>query len=267
MLQYDDEGDPVLVGVVSIGVECANPDYPGVYVRTASHNEFLPQEGIQRTQATVAIFSDFKPTTPFPRRIVILAAAGGAAVVASVALALLIVHTNRRRRRTQLTSLTTSVPPIMPPPTMPPPTQPILAPPPPVYNVGNAPPSHTSNGPSSWPDLPPPDAHLSHDEHAAYRWSLYAASAGQSTNSAFQTSQPQETQASTNTTETSGTAANASNDSISSGNGNSVLALETYDPYQGQRGLAVDPNAVATNNASEPTVNTAATSDTKGGTS
>lgn len=98
LFQYDNDGKPVLVGVVSIGVKCADRNFPGVYVRTSSHNNFLPQVGLTRTESAVAVFSDFVPEAPFPQRTVIVASAGGAVVLATVIVALVVLLARRRRR-------------------------------------------------------------------------------------------------------------------------------------------------------------------------
>lgn len=261
LFQYDDEGEPVLVGVVSIGVKCADPDFPGVYVRTAAHNDFLPNEGIQRTQETEAVFSDFKPSTAFPKQTVILAAAAGAAVIAAVALALCIVRSKRKHRQTQFSNSVTTANPVIAPPSTPlyaQPTVPIS--PPPVYSGVNLPPPHMNN----WPDLPPPNAHFGQEDQASHRWSHYAASAGVPTN--IEPSNPQ-TQANTNTTRPTTSTPYESSNPVANGAGNSSLALDTYDPYQTMRALVEDPNAATTNNPAERAVHDSApTSDRNGGT-
>lgn len=61
LFQYDGSDEPVLVGVVSIGVECANEHFPGVYVRTSSHVDMLPNAAVT-TFSTAATFS----TIPLP---------------------------------------------------------------------------------------------------------------------------------------------------------------------------------------------------------
>lgn len=84
LFQYDPEGSPVLVGIVSIGVECANARFPGVYVRTSAHIDFLPSTGIVRAEDAVAVFSDFVPTKVIRKETIILAATGGAVVLFAV---------------------------------------------------------------------------------------------------------------------------------------------------------------------------------------
>lgn len=95
MFQYDDGGNPVLLGVVSIGVECAEPNYPGVYVRTASHNRFIPDD-VTRTTQTRAIFSDYVPSHAMNRTLIIASISG--ALVAAVALIAVVAVIVRRKR-------------------------------------------------------------------------------------------------------------------------------------------------------------------------
>lgn len=84
LFQYDTAGIPVIVGIVSIGVECANARFPGVYVRTSTHSEFLPKDGITRSYDAVAVFSDFVPVTVIRTETIILAATGGVIVLLAV---------------------------------------------------------------------------------------------------------------------------------------------------------------------------------------
>lgn len=52
------------MGVVSQGVRCADPIYPGIFVRTAIYEEFLPTAGVTRTRSTAAVM--YNSTRPSP---------------------------------------------------------------------------------------------------------------------------------------------------------------------------------------------------------
>lgn len=52
MLQLDDTGEPVLVGIVSTGKGCGQAAYPGVYLRTGAHADFLSERGLRAAYRT-----------------------------------------------------------------------------------------------------------------------------------------------------------------------------------------------------------------------
>lgn len=95
MFQYDQEGRPVLVGVVSIGVECANAQFPGVYVRISAHDDFLPTTGINRTWRTNPLYTDSQPPKMSSRTIIIIAT--GCGLLALTLLVTAIMLFSRRR--------------------------------------------------------------------------------------------------------------------------------------------------------------------------
>lgn len=41
LFHYGDDGEPILVGVVSSSVECGDSTFPGLYVRTSAHVDFI----------------------------------------------------------------------------------------------------------------------------------------------------------------------------------------------------------------------------------
>lgn len=65
LFQYDANDNPVLLGVVSRGVRCADAQYPGLYVRTAAHTDFLPIGEMVTASATSAIMvANATPVSP-----------------------------------------------------------------------------------------------------------------------------------------------------------------------------------------------------------
>lgn len=61
MFQYDTNNRPVLVGVVSIGVGCAERRYPGIYVRTSMFTDFLPLSNMTSSKGAVQVASNYEP--------------------------------------------------------------------------------------------------------------------------------------------------------------------------------------------------------------
>lgn len=59
MIQYNELGEPVLVGIVSAGTGCARKGYPGIYMRVSAFATWLEsQAGVsfQKTESIKAVF-------------------------------------------------------------------------------------------------------------------------------------------------------------------------------------------------------------------
>lgn len=59
MIQYNELGEPVLVGIVSAGIGCARKGYPGIYMRVSAFTTWLEsQAGVsyRKTESTKAVF-------------------------------------------------------------------------------------------------------------------------------------------------------------------------------------------------------------------
>lgn len=55
---YNARNEPVLVGLVSSGLGCAEKNFPGVYVRISKYNLFIPRDiGVTRTSSVVTVIS------------------------------------------------------------------------------------------------------------------------------------------------------------------------------------------------------------------
>lgn len=60
MIQYNAAGDPVLVGIVSTGLGCAQAGFPGIYIRTAAFEQWLDGDAAaqySKTNSTSPIFA------------------------------------------------------------------------------------------------------------------------------------------------------------------------------------------------------------------
>lgn len=99
MFQYDKNGRPVLVGVVSIGVECANAQFPGVYVRISGHDDFLPAVGINRTRRTNPVYTNSDSPKFSSRTIIIVATASGLVALTLIITAIMILSRKRAQPR------------------------------------------------------------------------------------------------------------------------------------------------------------------------
>lgn len=68
MLQFDKQGRPVVLGTVSSGFGCAQPQIPGVYMRTAPVIDWMKSVGASFTIAgkVAQVFDDTPPLSPIP---------------------------------------------------------------------------------------------------------------------------------------------------------------------------------------------------------
>lgn len=89
LIQYDKSGLPVLIGVVSSGIECADDVYPTIHVRTSAFEDFIPwNEGVVKSYDAVAVYSDAVPTPRKPRNMlfIVVIAIGSVAAFVTVSL-------------------------------------------------------------------------------------------------------------------------------------------------------------------------------------
>lgn len=55
LFQYDENDNPILVGIVVSGLGCARAGYPGIYVRVSSHGGLIPTDGVTLANESVAL--------------------------------------------------------------------------------------------------------------------------------------------------------------------------------------------------------------------
>lgn len=154
MLQYDEAGNPVLVGVVSFGFGCGHAGYPGVYVRTSPYGLTLERHGIIKSEDAVAVFHD-ETSTGLMIGIIVGAII---AVIAVIVAVILIVTCSKRSKKGH------STPPPLPlsqeseQPQSQQPIPTVLVPAlQPLYPAQSSPPSHLqqSSSPLQSPQWPP----------------------------------------------------------------------------------------------------------------
>lgn len=59
MIQYNEAGEPVLMGIVSVGAGCGLSEFPGVYMRTSTFESWMDKEtGLEYTK-TRSVISEF----------------------------------------------------------------------------------------------------------------------------------------------------------------------------------------------------------------
>lgn len=114
MIQYTESGEPILVGIVSSGRGCAEPDFPGIYIRTAAFSTWMDRD-------TSLEFQQATDTKPIFKSGLSTGAIAGIAVCALVVVvaAIAIFLTVRRRRAAANAAPTTNAHP--PPGPVPPP--------------------------------------------------------------------------------------------------------------------------------------------------
>lgn len=151
LIQYNEEGEPVLVAVVSAAVRCAHHEFPTVNMRIANFRDWLDSKDVEYTasESTVPIFQDVSGLSVAA----ISGIAIGALLLAIVAI-ILAVYFVRRRRAKAGTEITPTITPAVPSLAMARPTQ-IL---PPVHTYGGVapPPPVYPQGPQGGIPFPPP---------------------------------------------------------------------------------------------------------------
>lgn len=75
LIYYGDDDEPILVGVVSSSVRCGNDRFPGLYVRTSAHVDFIQ--------------GNYEPTREWVRPTIITAVVAGVVIIiAAIAIAI-----------------------------------------------------------------------------------------------------------------------------------------------------------------------------------
>lgn len=98
LIQYDRNGYPILVGVVSSGIECADETYPTIHVRTSAFVDFIPwDEGVIESYDAIAVYSDALPTPRKPRNLVFIISIAIGAVAAFAVISVLTAWLLKRR--------------------------------------------------------------------------------------------------------------------------------------------------------------------------
>lgn len=91
MIQYNDAGDPVLVGIVSAGIGCAQPGIPGIYIRTGAFEQWLDDDAAAqyvKTNSTSPIFDPVLSATA----IIIIGISAGVLIVAVISITVFVLR-------------------------------------------------------------------------------------------------------------------------------------------------------------------------------
>lgn len=83
LLVYTSDGEAIVVAVVSSGVKCAAESYPGLYVRTSAHLDFLSSSNVYNASDPNGL-----PVLIGKNKIIIIAVVAGVVVIAVVLLVL-----------------------------------------------------------------------------------------------------------------------------------------------------------------------------------
>lgn len=103
MIQFDDRGDAVLVGIVSTGIGCGNSSFPGVYLRTGAHADFLTDD-MQQAENTSAEFLQRAKAAKTSRNVLVIVLPCVFAAIVLVAVSVLAYCFVTRRKSTGVDS-------------------------------------------------------------------------------------------------------------------------------------------------------------------
>lgn len=115
MIQYSDSGEPVLVGIVSSGRQCALPDFPGIYIRTAAFSTWMETDTSLVFSRTTATSPIFMPSTSLSTGAIAGIVVG--AIIVVVALVAILITVRRRKAAINAASASPATAPIPPPAT------------------------------------------------------------------------------------------------------------------------------------------------------
>lgn len=92
--QYDSDGNPVLVGMWSLGTKCGNHSEPTLQVRLGALHDFLPSE----VQKTIDVHQVYGPESKLSIAAIVGGVVGGAIVLLIIATILCLALARRRKR-------------------------------------------------------------------------------------------------------------------------------------------------------------------------
>lgn len=98
MIQYDEAGEPVLVGIVSSGTGCARKGHPGIYMRVSAFTTWLESQAGLSFQKADSVKAVFEKNSNKGKIIgIVVGVCSAALVVAGAVLARIVIWWQRRR--------------------------------------------------------------------------------------------------------------------------------------------------------------------------